>query len=128
VVISTYPATQAIYLLGSYGTGDERQDSDIDIALLLPHDEAKAAGSLAMSPLRFELEQRLGREVDLINLRLVSTVLRKEVVAADRRIFCANAYAVDEFEMLTLSLYAKLNDERREILEQFFESGRAYPV
>ena len=47
---------------------------------------------------------------------------------ADRRIFCADAYAADEFEMMTLSFYAKLGDERREILEQFRETGRAYSV
>jgi len=30
--------------------------------------------------------------------------------------------------MLTLSLYQKLNEERKEILEQFFETGKAYDV
>jgi uncharacterized protein len=128
VVISAFPLTQAIYLFSSYGTEAEQKDSDIDIALLLPHDTAKAAGPLAMSPLRFELEQRLRRDVDLINLRLVSTVLQKEVVAADRRIYCSDVYAADEFEMLPLSLYAKLNEERREIPERFCQTERAYPL
>lgn len=33
-----------------------------------------------------------------------------------------------EFEMLTLSLYQKLNEERKEILAAFRETGRAYFV
>ena len=125
---AAYHNVQAIYLFGSYGTRDEWPTSDVDIALLLPHGCARSAGSLALSEVRFTLERLLHRDVDLINLRLVSTVLQKEVISADRRIFCADAYAVDEFEMMTLSFYAKLGDERRGILEQFRETGRAYEV
>ncbi|MCU0521199.1 MAG: nucleotidyltransferase domain-containing protein [Anaerolineae bacterium] len=128
VIQAYYPEVQAIYLFGSYGTGDEWPTSDVDIALLLPHIRAKSAGSLAMSELRFALESLLHRDVDLINLRLVSTVFQKEAITADRRLFCADAHAVDEFEMMTLSFYAKLGDERRSILEQFRETGRAYEV
>jgi len=64
----------------------------------------------------------------LINLRLVSTVFQKEIVVADRRIFCADRYAADEFEMLTFSYYQKLNEERKQILEEFFKTGKAYAV
>jgi hypothetical protein len=35
---------------------------------------------------------------------------------------------VAEFEALTLSLYQKLNDERRDILAAFHATGRAYDV
>jgi predicted nucleotidyltransferase len=49
----------------------------VDIALLLPHETAKRLGSLYMTDLHAELEQLLNREVDLINLRQVSTVLQK---------------------------------------------------
>jgi hypothetical protein len=47
---------------------------------------------------------------------------------ADRRLYCANQYAADEFEMLTLSYYQKLNEERKEILQSFFQTKRAYNV
>lgn len=56
------------------------------------------------------------------------TVFQKEIVTTGRRIACADNYAAEEFEMLTLSLYQKLNEERKEILEQFFETGKAYDV
>ena len=127
-ILAVYPQTQAVYLFGSFDTEEESPVSDVDIAILLPHAEARQVGSLTMSDLRFHLEQLLRRDVDLINLRQVSTVLQKEVVAAERRIYSGDPSATDTFEMLTLSFYQKLNEERRDILEQFYQTGRAYDV
>ncbi|MEJ5311040.1 MAG: nucleotidyltransferase domain-containing protein [Anaerolineae bacterium] len=124
IILAHYPETQAIYLFGSYQTADERPDSDVDIALLLPPQQAKAAGTLALSALRSELEVYLERDVDLINVRQASTVLQKEVVAADRRIYLADEYAAAEFEMLTLSFYQKLNEERGNIIRDALTTGR----
>jgi len=123
-VLKYYPDVQAVYLFGSYGTDQAWADSDVDIAVLLPHEKSSEAGCLLMSDLRFELERLLGKGVDLINLRQVPTVLQKEIVMADRRIEQADEYAADEFEMLTLSYYQKLNEERREILDEILASGR----
>jgi predicted nucleotidyltransferase len=119
---------QAIYLFGSHDTEHEWPNSDVDIALLLPPAKAREMGSLALSPLRFELERLLGKTVDLINLRQVSTVLQKEIIMADRRMYCRDEYAADEFEMLVLSLYQKLNEERSEVLAEGLRSGRFYKV
>ena len=125
-VLGHYPDTQAIYLFGSYGTENEWPDSDVDIALLLPPEQAKASRMLAMSPLCSELGSLLEKPVDLINLRDVSTVFQKEIIAADRRIHTGNAYAADEFEMLVLSFFQKLSQERAEILAEGLRSGRFY--
>ena len=35
-ILRRYPETQAVYLFGSWGTGDEWAHSDVDIAVLLP--------------------------------------------------------------------------------------------
>ncbi|MGH8588328.1 MAG: type VII toxin-antitoxin system MntA family adenylyltransferase antitoxin [Gammaproteobacteria bacterium] len=125
-VLGRYPDTQAIYLFGSYGTENEWPDSDVDIALLLPPEQAKASRMLAMSPLCSELASLLGKVVDLINLREVSTVFQREIIAADRRIHTGNSYATDEFEMLVLSFFQKLSQERAEILAEGLRSGRFY--
>jgi predicted nucleotidyltransferase len=126
-VLAYYPNTVGIYRFGSHGTKDEWVDSDIDIALLLPHDEAKRVGNLMLSDLHLRLSAVLGREVDLLNARLVSTVFQKAIIFGEL-IYCADRGAVDEFEMLTLSYYQNLNEERAEILESFLKSGRAYAV
>jgi predicted nucleotidyltransferase len=127
-VLEHYPDTQAIYLFGSYATGQEWSDSDVDIAVLLPPVEAKKAGLLQMSELRFDLESLLKKEVDLINLRRAPTVLQKEVVVADCRIYDGNLFAAEEFEMLTLSYYQKLNEERAEIVSSALSGGRFHQV
>lgn len=127
-VLSVYPNTQAIYLFGSWGTEDEWPSSDVDIALLLPPEDARRIGSLAMSDLRFALQELLKKDVDLINLRLVPTVFQKEIILAERRIFCPDRYAADEFEMLVLSFYQKLNQERAGIMAEGLRSGRFYNV
>ena len=127
-VLKYYPDVQAVYLFGSYGTDQELANSDVDIAVLLPHDKSHKTGSLLMNDLRFELERLLGKGVDLINLRQVPTVLQKEIVMADSRIYQADEYPADEFEMLTFSYYQKLNEERRQILEEILADGRIYNI
>ncbi|SFE96858.1 Predicted nucleotidyltransferase [Nitrosomonas sp. Nm166] len=127
-ILETYPDTQAIYLFGSWGTEYERPESDVDIAVLLPAPQAKKAGSLVLSDLHLALQAALDREVDLINLRQAPTVLQKEVVMAGRKIFCVPGTTVDEFELLVLALYQKLNEERAEILAEGLRSGRFYDL
>lgn len=123
-VLKHFPKIQAIYLFGTFGTSDERNESDVDIALLLDHELAKATGDLRQSDLLYELESLLGKEVDLINLRQVSTVFQFEILEANRLLYLGDEYAIDLFEMLTISYYQKLNEERELILKEILESGR----
>ena len=127
-ILEHYPSTQAVYLFGSQAAGEEWPESDVDIALLLPPAEAKKIGSLLISDLRFNLETLLEKEVDLINLRRVPTVLQKEVIAADSRIFEGDRFAAEEFEMLTFSYYQKLNEERAEIVSSALAGGRFHSL
>jgi uncharacterized protein len=131
VIISTirhyYPAVQGIYLFGSFAVGEERPDSDIDIALLLPHELAKREKTLSLSECRFTLANALRREVELLNARQVSTVMQKEIISG-RLIHAPDRRAVEEFEMLALSYYQKLNEERQGILASFSQTRRAYAV
>ena len=127
-LLAAYPEVQGIYLYGSAAEGGLGADSDVDIAVLLPHRRANAAGSLAMSEARFELEHMLGRPVDLVNARTSPAVLQKEIVATGACVFARDPVSIDEYEMRVLSAYGKLNEERKEILDAFLETGRAYPV
>jgi predicted nucleotidyltransferase len=109
-------------------TEDEWPDSDVDIALLLPPSEAKQERHLAISECAIELARVLEKEVDLLNARTVLTVFQKEIVTKGRLLYCADRYAVDEFEMLTLSYYQKLNEERADIIESALVEGRFYNI
>jgi uncharacterized protein len=126
-VLTHYSDVQAIYLFGSHGTGNEWPESDIDVALLLPPEAAKIADDMPSSRCRLALENALHKEVDLLNARQVSTVFQKEIIGGSL-LYCADRRAVDEFEMLVISYYQKLNEERREILASFDSTGRAYAV
>lgn len=126
--LDAYPRVQAVYLFGSTVNGEQREGSDIDIAVLLPPEQARHVGSMLMGALQERLESALGRSADLINLREVSTVFQNEIIASGQRIHCVDPDAADEFEMLVLSLYQKLNAERAGILAEGLRSGRFYRV
>lgn len=123
-----FPDVQALYLFGSYGTPDERPDSDADIAVLLPFETAKARGDIGFSPCREALEKLLSKPVDLINLRKADTVFQNEILNTARLIYSDGNEAAVLFESSVLSLYQKLNEERKEILVEFSTTKRAYEV
>ncbi len=123
-----YPDVEAIYLFGSYGTEHETGESDVDLALLLPPLVAKKEGSLVMKDGWFSLYKTLARPVDLINLRLVDTMFQSEIIQSGRLLFCADEVSRLSFEMMALSLYQKLQDERKGIVESIMKSKRVYSL
>lgn len=128
VIVRHCPDVQAIYLFGSSGTEYERPESDIDLAVLLPHPSAKAAGNPALRECHSALVDLLDRPVDLVNLRTVNTVFQHQVIQTGRRIFNAHPTASDTFEMLTLSYYQKLQEERASIVAEIVQSKRILNV
>ena len=73
VITRHLPDTQAVYLFGSFGTEDQRPDSDVDLAVLLKPDHDYTTG--VMLELTGLLVDVFGRQVDLVNLRAGNTVL-----------------------------------------------------
>lgn len=128
-ILAAYPDVQAVYLYGTWGTAHQRPDSDLDVAVLLPPEVARAVEPSAWHRLAAEVALAAKVErADVINVLTAPVILRKEVVAADRCIYCAAENAAAEFEMLTLSMYQKFNEERRAIVESGLSSGRFYDV
>ena len=65
--ISEYFKTQPVlkaWLFGSYARGEEREDSDVDI--LVEFDRSLPIGLFAYVRMHRELEEKLGRKVDLV--------------------------------------------------------------
>ena len=121
-LLDIVPGCQAIYLFGSWGTGAQRPDSDIDIAVL---------NMDVLEPVRrWEVAQCLaslvGRDVDLVDLLRASTVFRMQVVAHGELLYTSDASAVEQFEDMVFSSYARLNEERREILADVRQRGNIY--
>ncbi|MBF0506746.1 MAG: nucleotidyltransferase domain-containing protein [Nitrospirae bacterium] len=124
IVLSFYPDVEAIYVFGSYLTPDERNESDVDIALLFSHDQTKLLKNLGVSDCRYALEDALKKTVDLVNIRTANTVFQHTIIQEGRIIYKKSEYSVDDFEMHVMSSYQKLNEERAEILEDILETGR----
>ncbi|MCH2155926.1 MAG: nucleotidyltransferase domain-containing protein [Opitutales bacterium] len=128
VLLEHYPELQAIWCFGSRATGMARPDSDLDLALLLEPNQARDVRSLGCTPCVPALSLKLGLEIDLLNLRQLSTVVQLEVIRSGQVIHVADQEALLAFEMQVLSAYQKLNEERSGILKSFHETKRAYPV
>jgi predicted nucleotidyltransferase len=126
LLIESIPDVCAVYLFGSHASGDDRHDSDVDIAILPSRDQARPLDPVKLFSIRESLAARCSRDVDLVDLRTAPVVLAKEIIGADRRVFCSDCNHADEFEMLTLSLYQKLNDERRKILDAGLAGEKFY--
>jgi len=116
------PGCRAIYRFGSWGTDAQRYDSDIDIAVLPLQ---------ALDPVfRWEVAQTLaslaGHDVDLVDLLRAPTVLRMQVVAHGELLYALDADEIAQFEDTVFSSYARLNEERREILADVRQRGSIY--
>ena len=114
------PGVLAVYAYGSRVREEERPDSDLDLALLLPRDEAVSALDLAQ--LQGDLESMAGFPVEISILSPeIQTVHCKEVVTRGHPVFIGDRVAVDEFEMYVLSAYARLCEDRTPVEKAYTE-------
>jgi predicted nucleotidyltransferase len=112
----------ALYLFGSLARGDDHPRSDVDLAVL----PRRPLASLARFDLQEELARLLGRDVDLIDLRAATTVLRAQVFTDDVLLYCGDRATRQLFEATALADYARLNEERRGILDDIARRGSVY--
>ena len=119
---SAVPELVAIYRFGSSVSGEQSPGSDVDLALL---------ATTPIDPLlRFDLQERLasalGQSVDLVDLRVASPVMAIQVVGKGRLLLDTDPLARGRFEDLTYGVYARLNEERRGILQRVAAEGTVY--
>lgn len=103
------------YIFGSSVKGNFRKESDIDIAVYIEED----IDDYTIFMKAQEIAVKLNRDIDLVNLKKVSTVFAAQIISTGELIICGDINKKMEFEMNTLSQYAKLNEERVEILKHY---------
>lgn len=101
-----------IYLFGSFGGPAQHPQSDLDLAFL----PANPVTPLTCFYLAGELSEQLGLPVDLVDLTQASTVLAKEVFRTGTPLVIHHPALHQQFEMLALADYARLNEERQAVL------------
>ena len=106
-----------LYLFGSYATEMHTSRSDLDIAFL----KSEKVTALERQKIQEDLASLIDIDIDLVDLKEASVILRAEVVENGKRIYTGNAYSCDNFEMVTYSLYADLNESRMYILQDIKE-------
>ncbi|MBI4402375.1 MAG: nucleotidyltransferase domain-containing protein [Nitrospirae bacterium] len=116
------PSLIALYRFGSQAKGEARPESDVDLAILA----ADALPSSTLFALQQELAASLKRDVDLVDIRAASTVLRMQVLSTGECLYSADDLVREQFETVVYSAYARLNEERRAILEDIRARGRVY--
>ncbi|MFO0773064.1 MAG: nucleotidyltransferase domain-containing protein [Nitrospiraceae bacterium] len=119
---SRIPDRLAIYQFGSEAKGTTRPGSDIDLAVLARTPlSPEACFNLAQ-----DLSIQLHRDIDLVDLRRATTVMRAQVISTGQRLAVFDRNGTAEFEMYAYSDYSRLNEERREILKTISTRGSIY--
>jgi predicted nucleotidyltransferase len=116
------PGLIALYRFGSQAKGTARPGSDVDLAAL----SRVTLSELCRFELAQELATQLHRDVDLVDLRSASTLMRMQVISTGECLFKVCDQLQGEFEDLVYSTYARLNEERREILNEVRTRGSVY--
>ncbi|MCE9629929.1 MAG: nucleotidyltransferase domain-containing protein [Planctomycetia bacterium] len=115
--ILAHPKVEAAYLLGSAVDGRLRGDSDIDIAILLRRSAVLSVMDRLL--LTASLGRVFGRPVDLGILSTANLVYAKEAIAHGRLIAERDHGVTARFAMHVLSMYAGLQESRREVLRAY---------
>ena len=92
-----------------------------DLAILLP----RPADAETLWHLGDQIAGALGQDVDLVDLRQASTVMRHQVITQGTRLWQRDQ-AADEFELSCLSEYWDLQIMRRGILSDIRQRGSVY--
>ncbi|WP_052772104.1 type VII toxin-antitoxin system MntA family adenylyltransferase antitoxin [Vibrio mexicanus] len=110
------------YLFGSFATGRNHQNSDIDIAFL----PTIPMSDIQIWDFKQSLSQHLQHEVDLVNLMTCNTVLRMQIATEGKKLL-GNGFDFDKFEVETYRMYQDLQMSRAGNIESFKSRWQSNP-
>lgn len=113
----------AVYLHGSRATQWQREESDWDFAIL---GEAQLTWEQRQCFLLALSNALRGALVDMADLHQCDTVFAAHVVTEGQAVYVSQELARQRFEMLTLSKYARLNEDRRDLLDDIRQRGTVF--
>lgn len=111
-----------IYLFGSFAKGEGRQDSDIDLAIYMDKEISAYDLFIISNKLSFEVK----RDVQIVDLRDIDTVFAAQIVGNREELYCEDEALKANYNIRAFKDYAKLNEERKVILDAIERDGRIY--
>lgn len=112
-----------IIVFGSYAKNLTHKDSDIDVAF---YSFDTTFSKYEIFIFAQELADILKIDVDLIDLAEASTVFKAQIFTTGTVIYSKDDTLLKTQQMTALSMYAKLNEERKNILKNIDKSRSIY--
>ena len=109
-------------LFGSYARGDERQDSDIDIAIK----PKKFMDKNEMIELQNAIEDEINLDVHLINLYTIEEDFKYDILITGKLLYVEDNLKFWNYMFKTFSDYLELNEDRKTIIDALREGGTLY--
>lgn len=81
-VLQNHPISKA-GIFGSYARGEETRESDVDILVEL----TATISLLEYAGIKIELEDALGKAVDLLQYKMIRPILKEEILSEEVRIY-----------------------------------------
>ena len=120
-ILAAIPDVLAIYAFGSRVEGEEHAESDLDLAVLV----AGYADPVRLWMLSGDLAEKVGCEVDVLDMRAASTIMQHQILMTGRRLWARQPNA-DLFECYVLSEKTALDEARAGLLADIRERGKIY--
>ena len=121
-LIREFPGLVAAYRFGSTVSGQTHRDSDVDVAILTD----APIGATRLFDAKALLEETARTTIDLVDLLAANTVLRMQVISGGVPIVVREERSRALFEDYVFSSYARLNEERRDIIERIRREGTVH--
>lgn len=111
-----------IYLFGSFAKGEGRDDSDIDLAVYTD----KKINAYDLFVIANQLSFEVKRDVQIVDLKDTDTVFAAQIVSNREELYSEDEVLKANYNIRIFKDYAKLNEERKIILDAIKRDGRIY--
>ena len=112
----------AIVLFGSYARNDQREDSDIDLAIRVDRE----IDSKELFNIKIELEEILEKDVDLIDLKNAQDGIRYEILVNGITIYVKDELRFELYKLDMYREYLELNESKKIIIDNIKKGEKIY--
>lgn len=112
----------AIILFGSYARGNQKNTSDIDIAIKL-NQKLETKNIL---DIKNKIEEVIGIDVHLINLSTINEDFRYEILISGKTLYCKDEYQFEMYKLKMYSDYLLFSEDRKVIIDKIKKGGTLY--